>query len=385
MAPLDPHPHTGTGPHRRPGTDSHGTVGADSHQTVGADSHRTAGTDPNRTAGTARHPRLGTDLPPYAEQIPLGRSGVTVTRLGLGTAPLAGLFSAVGADQAAATLDAAWAAGLRYFDTAPHYGAGLAERRLGDFLSASGRPRTEYTVSTKVGRLLVPGDSAPGDEAFHGDEGLVRVRDYSPAGVYRSLAESLERSGLDAFDIVLIHDPDDHWEEAVRGAYPALARLRAEGGVRAIGAGMNQTGMLTRLVRETDLDCVLVAGRYSLLDRTAADALLPLCAEREVGVLVGGVFNSGVLAAPAPGATYDYGPAPEAVLRRAQDLARRCAAHGVPLAAAALQFPYRHPAVTSVVVGARSAREVTENVDHATREIPRELWDELDAFGTAAR
>ncbi|MEV7076237.1 aldo/keto reductase [Streptomyces sp. NPDC093990] len=322
------------------------------------------------------------DLPRYLEQVPLGRSGVTVGRLGLGTAPLAGLFSAVGADQAAATLDAAWSAGIRYFDTAPHYGAGLAERRLGAFLTGPGHPRTEYTVSTKVGRLLVAGDAAPGDEAFQVDEGLVRVRDYSSAGVYRSLAESLERTGLDAFDTVLIHDPDDHWEEAVREAYPALARLRSEGAVRAIGAGMNQTAMLTRFVRETDLDCVLVAGRYSLLDRTAADELLPLCAERQVGVLVGGVFNSGVLADPAPGATYDYAPAPEAVLRRAQALAERCAAHGVPLAAAALQFPYRHPAVTSVVVGARSPREIAENVDHATREVPPELWDELDALGT---
>ncbi|WP_078852198.1 aldo/keto reductase [Streptomyces sp. NRRL B-3229] len=328
---------------------------------------------------------LATEPPRYAERVPLGRSGVTVSRLGLGTSPLGGLFSAVDDDQAAATLDAAWSAGVRYFDTAPHYGAGLAERRLGHFLTASGLPRTEYTVSTKVGRLLVPGDSAPGDEAFDVDEGLVRVRDYSADGVYRSLADSLERSGLDAFDIVLIHDPDDHWEEAVRGAYPALARLRSEGGVRAIGAGMNQTAMLTRFVRETDLDCVLVAGRYSLLDRTAAEELLPLCAEREVGVLVGGVFNSGVLAAPAPGATFDYAPAPETVLRRARALAERCAAHGVPLAAAALQFPYRHPAVTSVVLGARTAREIAENVDHARREIPQKLWDELDALGTEGR
>ncbi|WP_020138354.1 aldo/keto reductase [Streptomyces sp. 351MFTsu5.1] len=325
------------------------------------------------------------DPHPGPERVPLGRSGVTVSRLGLGTSPLGGLFSAVDDGQAADTLDAAWSAGIRYFDTAPHYGAGLAERRLGHFLTASGHPRAEYTVSTKIGRLLVPGDSAPGDEAFDVDEGLVRVRDYSADGVYRSLADSLERSGLDAFDIVLIHDPDDHWEEAVRGAYPALARLRSEGGVRAIGAGMNQTAMLTRFVRETDLDCVLVAGRYSLLDRTAADELLPLCAEREVGVLVGGVFNSGILAAPAPGATFDYAPAPEAVLRRARALAERCAAHGVPLAAAALQFPYRHPAVTSVVLGARSAREIADNVDHARREIPQELWDELDALAPEAR
>jgi D-threo-aldose 1-dehydrogenase len=326
---------------------------------------------------TSAHP------PWFTKRVPLGRSGATVSRIGLGTAPLAGLFSAVGDEQATATLDAAWTAGLRYFDTAPHYGAGLAERRLGTFLADTGRPRAEFTVSTKVGRLLVPGDAALGDEAFHGERGLVRVRDYSAEGVYRSLAESLERSGLEAFDTVLIHDPDDHWEEAVTGAYPALARLRDQGAVRAIGAGMNQTAMLTRFVTETDLDCVLVAGRYSLLDRSAAEVLLPLCAEREVGVLVGGVFNSGILADPSPGATYDYAPASDDVLRRARSLAERCAAHGVPLAAAALQFPLRHPAVTGVVLGARSPLEVTENIAHAAAKIPAELWAELDALAGA--
>ncbi|MFG2303900.1 aldo/keto reductase [Actinacidiphila glaucinigra] len=323
---------------------------------------------------------IPTERPWYAERVPLGRSGVTVSRIGLGTAPLGGLYSAVGGRQAADTLDAAWRAGIRYFDTAPHYGAGLAEQRLGAFLTGAGHPRAECTVSTKVGRLLVPGASAPGDEAFHGDPGLVRVRDYSAEGVYRSLAESLERSGLDAFDVVLIHDPDEHWEEAVTGAYPALARLREEGAVRAIGAGMNQTGILTRFVTETDLDCVLVAGRYSLLDHSAADELLPACAERGVGVLVGGVFNSGILANLAPDAMYDYAPAPQEVLHHALALNERCAEYGVPLAAAALRFPLRHPAVTGVVVGARSAQEVTVNVAHTSATIPEELWAELDAL-----
>ncbi|WP_431946905.1 aldo/keto reductase [Actinacidiphila sp. bgisy167] len=323
---------------------------------------------------------LSAEGPWYTERVPLGRSDVTVSRLGVGTAPLGGLFSAVGERQAADTLEAAWTAGIRYFDTAPHYGAGLAERRLGAFLTGAGHPRSAYTVSTKVGRLLVPGASAPGDEAFHGAPGLVRVRDYSAEGVYRSLAESLERSGLDAFDIVLLHDPDEHWEEAVTGAYPALARLRAEGAVRAIGAGMNQTAMLTRFVTETDLDCVLVAGRYSLLDRSAADELLPACAERKVGVLVGGVFNSGILANLAPDAMYDYAPAPEAVRRHALALGACCAEYGVPLAAAALRFPLRHPAVTGVVIGARSAQEVTVNVAHITATIPEELWARLDAM-----
>jgi aryl-alcohol dehydrogenase-like predicted oxidoreductase len=308
----------------------------------------------------------------------LGRCGVHVSRIGLGTAPLAGLFSPVSEDQAAAALEAAWQAGICFFDTAPHYGTGLAERRLGAFLA--GHSRAGYVVSTKVGRLLVPGDTAPGEASFYGDPGLIRVRDYSAAGVRRSLTESLERSGLDAFDVVLIHDPDDYWQQAVSEAYPALHQLRAEGTVRAIGAGMNQTAMLARFVAETDLDCVLVAGRYSLLDRSAERELLPLCAKREVGVLVGGVFNSGILADPRPGAPYDYASASETILRRARALAARCADYGVPLAAAALQFPLRHPAVTGIVVGARSAREVAENAAHAAAEIPEALWDELDAL-----
>ncbi|MGV9382418.1 aldo/keto reductase [Nonomuraea sp. NPDC003707] len=289
----------------------------------------------------------------------LGRSGVGVSRIGLGTAPLAGLYTAVGDEQAAATLDAAWSAGVRYFDTAPRYGSGLAERRLGSFLS--GVDRSEATVSSKVGALLGPAR-----------------RDYTVEGVYASLAASLERSGLDAFDILLIHDPDDHWEEAVRHAYPALARLREQGGVRAIGVGMTQAEMLVKFVRETDVDCVMVAGRYSLLDRTAADELLPLCAERGTGVLVAGVFNGGILADPGPGAYYDYAPAPEPVLKRARRLAERCAAYDVPLAAAALQFPLRHPAVTGIVVGARSPEEVAEDLALAATPIPEALWTELD-------
>ncbi|ARQ71816.1 aldo/keto reductase [Streptomyces marincola] len=311
----------------------------------------------------------------------LGRSGVRVGRIGLGTGPLGGLFSAVGDEQAAGALAAAWEAGIRFFDTAPHYGAGLAEERLGAFLA--GRPRERAVVSTKVGRLLraaTAAEAAADAEGFAGAARRVRVRDYSAEGVRRSLMESLERSGLDAFDVVLIHDPDDHWEPAVREAYPALARLREEGVVRAIGAGMNQCAMLSRFVAETDVDCVLVAGRYSLLDREAAVDLLPRCAARGVGVLVGGVFNSGVLADPSPGAHFDYAPAPEPVLRRARLMAERCAAHGVPLPAAAIGFPLRHPAVTGVLIGARSADEVARNARDAAVEVPDALWAELDAL-----
>lgn len=305
----------------------------------------------------------------------LGRTDLEVTTLGFGSAALGELFVKVPEPQAHATLQAAWDAGIRYFDTAPHYGTGLAERRLGSFLAD--RPRAEVTVSTKVGRLLVPGPSAPGDDAFYGDPGLVRVRDYTERGVYRSLADSLERTGLDRFDVVLIHDPDDYWAPAVEQTFPALARLRAEGAIGAIGVGMNQTAMLARFVRETDLDCVMVAGRYSLLDRGAADELLPLCASRQVGVLVAGVFNSGILADPTPGAHYDYAPAPPAVLARAQAMAARCAEFGVPLAAAAVRFPLRHAAVTGVVLGLRGVAEVSAAQRYAEQEIPAELWAEL--------
>jgi aryl-alcohol dehydrogenase-like predicted oxidoreductase len=317
------------------------------------------------------------------ERMPLGRSGVTVSRFGLGTAPIGGLYAPVTETEAETTLEAARLAGVRYFDTAPHYGAGLAERRLGRWLAGlAPAERADIVVSTKVGRLLVPGATPAGPDGFHDVSAVERRRDYTAEGVYRSLADSLERSGLDAFDVVLIHDPDDHWEQAAGQAFPALAKLRAEGAVRAIGAGMNQAEMLTRFVAETDVDCVMVAGRYSLLDRSAATELLPLCASRGVGVLVAGALNSGVLADPSPGARFDYSPAPEPVLRRAQWMAERCAAYGVPLAAAALRFPLRHPAVTGVVVGARSPGEVADDLVLAGTEIADGLWSELEGEET---
>ncbi|MGI5156594.1 aldo/keto reductase [Microbispora sp. CA-102843] len=300
-------------------------------------------------------------------RIPLGPYG-------LGTAPLAGLFAPVSEEEAERALAAAWEAGIRYFDTAPHYGTGLAEERLGRFLRGlPGDAAGEAVVSTKVGRVLVPGQGE--EEGFPGRTGYVRVRDYSRDGVLRSLDDSLTRTGLDRFDLVFIHDPDDHWEQAAGEAYPALAELRDQGVVGAIGAGMNQAEMLTRFVRETDLDAVLVAGRYTLLDRSAARELLPECERRGVAVVAGGVFNSGVLTG---GTTYDYDAAPPAVLERARELGRICASYGVPLPSAALRFPHRHPAVTTVLIGARSAEEVREDLDLAATPVPGELWKELD-------
>jgi D-threo-aldose 1-dehydrogenase len=288
-----------------------------------------------------------------------------------GGAPIGGLYAPVGEEAAARTLRAAWDAGIRAFDTAPHYGVGLSERRMGDFLA--GRPRGEFLVSTKVGRRLVPGLSDGTDE-FYGTPPLARVRDYSRDGVLRSLEDSLRRLRLDRVDIALIHDPDDHLDQALDEAYPALAELRSQGVITAVGAGMNSAAPLAWLVERADLDCVLVAGRYTLLDDSAAQELFPLCQRRGVAVLAGGVFNSGILADPREGARYDYATADAALLARARRLRDVCARYGVPLPAAALRYALRHPAVTAAVVGARTPEEVCADAAYATTPIPDALW-----------
>ena len=312
----------------------------------------------------------------------LGESAVRVSTLALGAAGIGNLFTPVTDDEAAQAVDTAWEAGVRYFDTAPHYGLGLSERRLGAALRA--RPRHEYAVSTKVGRILEPVPSATGDDLAHGFAVPATHRrrwDFSARGVRRSIEESLRRLGLDRIDIVYLHDPDDHMEQALEQAYPELERLRAEGAVGAIGAGMNHTGPLARFVRETDIDAVLLAGRYTLLDQSGFAGLLPLAAERGVGVVVGGVLNSGVLADPRPGATFDYAPARPDLLARALDIRAVCERHGVPLRAAALHFPLGSPAVTSVLTGARSAAEVRDAAALLGRPVPDALWAELRERG----
>jgi D-threo-aldose 1-dehydrogenase len=293
------------------------------------------------------------------EAVPLGRTSVRVTRLGLGTAEIGGLYRAVTDEDAVALVEHAWASGVRYFDTAPLYGYGNAERRLGRGLA--GHPRDSFALSTKVGRLIVPLDEVgPGadidrqafggrDDAFYAGVPPVRVVfDYSADGIRRSIEASLGRLGLDRIDIAYIHDPDDHWQAALDHAYPALERLRADGMVRAIGAGMNQTEMLARFARETDVDAFMLAGRYTLLDQTGLAELLPLCVERGIVVVAVGVMNSGLLADPRPGATFDYRPAPTAVVERAVRLRDVCARHGVSLRQAAIQFPLAHPVVVAL-------------------------------------
>jgi D-threo-aldose 1-dehydrogenase len=300
----------------------------------------------------------------------------------LGCAPLAGLYAAVDGEQARATLDAAWEHGIRAFDTAPHYGAGLSERRVGAALRE--RPRHELTLCTKVGRLLVePHGRAVDPHMFEGAPRLERRFDFSADGVRRSLEESLDRLGMDRIDVAHVHDPDEHMDQAIAEAFPALVELREQGVIGAVGAGMNHAEPLARIVREADVDCVLVAGRYTLLDRGAEAVLLDPCAERGVSVLAAAVFNSGILIDPGEGARYDYEPAGDALRAHAQRIEAACARHGVTLAAAALAFPLRHPAVSAVVVGMRSPVEVEANLRHASEAIPDELWAEIDELGPA--
>ena len=295
-----------------------------------------------------------------------------------GGAPIGGLYAPVSDETAAATLQAAWDAGIRAFDTAPHYGVGLSEQRIGDFLA--GRPRSGFVVSTKVGRRLVPATgpgSVDGVDEFYGTPALSRVRDYSADGARRCLEDSLRRLRLDRVDIALIHDPDEHMAEALDGAYPALAELRADGTVGAIGVGVNSASLAEWFVARCDLDCVLVAGRYTLLDDSAARSLFPLCRSRGVAVLAAGLFNSGILANPADGARYDYAPAAPGVLARARRIAEACARYDVPVAAAALRYVLRHPAVTAAVVGARTPDEIRADAGYLALPIPEALWADL--------
>jgi D-threo-aldose 1-dehydrogenase len=308
------------------------------------------------------------------ETVPIGGTGLRVTRLGLGLAPIGGLYSPVGEDQARATVETAWELGIRYFDVAPQYGNGLSEIRAGAVLS--GKPRDAYVLSTKVGRLLrAGGPDRPGIWAEPAD--VTPVFDFSADGTLTSYAESLTRLGLDRADLLHVHDPDDFYAQAAGEALPALVGLREQGRIGGVSVGMNQTRLLVEFVRTGLLDSVLVAGRYTLLDQSAASELLPLCLSLGVSVIAAGVFNSGLLADPRPGATYDYGPAPAPLIDRALALQALCSRHGVPLRAAAIQFPLTHPAVTCVLVGARSPEEVADAVAMAEVPIPSQLWTDL--------
>ncbi|GAA3870904.1 aldo/keto reductase [Streptomyces lacrimifluminis] len=312
----------------------------------------------------------------------LGRSGVEVTGLAFGAAAIGNLFTEVTEEEAHDAVSAAWGAGIRYFDTAPHYGIGLSERRLGAALRE--HPRSAYTISTKVGRRLEPTEVPAGDDLANGFAVPAthhRVWDFSADGVRRTLEASLERLGVDHVDVVYLHDPDDHAEEAFREAYPALEKLRSEGVVRAIGAGMNQAEMLTRFVRDTDVDVVLCAGRYTLLDQSALTELLPAAVERGTSVVIGGAFNSGLLADPRPGSTYNYATVSGELLDRALRMKSVADHHGITLRSAALAFCAAHPAVAGVLVGTRSAAEVRDCAEQFAVPVPEAFWQELRDTG----
>ena len=326
------------------------------------------------------------------QRVPLGHSGLSLTRLGLGGAAIGGVYDTVDERDGLATVERAWELGVRYFDVAPLYGYGTAERLVAR--SLAGHPRDDYVISTKVGRLVRRVDEIePGAtvdvHAFgdHRDTGLKQdtgyrvVFDYGRDGILRSIDESLTRLGLDRIDILFIHDPDEHWAAAIGEAYPTLHRLREQGVVRAIGAGMNQSAMLTRFAREGDFDVFLLAGRYTLLDQDALAELLPTCLERNVAVVIGGAMNSGILAAPAQDGRFNYGPPPSEIVQRARRLAAVCDRHGVPLKAAAIQFPLAHPAVKSLVAGVARVAHLDEYPAYLRRPIPDDLWTELRLEG----
>ncbi len=308
------------------------------------------------------------------------RQGLELTELGLGAAQLGNLYRPTTDDEVSATIDAAWHSGIRYFDTAPHYGVGLSERRIGEHLR--GRPRNDFVISTKVGRVLVPSPRTAHErdpEGFDVPADPRRVWDFSRDGILRSVADSLERTGLERFDILYLHDPDDHFEQASTEGIGALIELREQGVVTAVGAGMNHAAPLAELIRRADVDLVMCAGRFTLIDDEALTDLLPLAVERKVGVVAAGVYNSGLLSTPrpAPGAVFDYQPAPEELIARVNRIADVCERHGVTVPDAAIAYVLRHPAIVSVVLGARGAHQVHSNVQRAQAPVPAALWREL--------
>ncbi len=324
----------------------------------------------------------------------LGRTGIEMTTLGFGSTGLGNLYKAQSEDGAMMTVAEAHATGIRYFDTAPLYGFGLAELRVGAALRQLGQ---DVVLSTKAGWRLhrrgeADGPGSPADSLFDRAGPFVPRIDYSYDGIMRSFEDSLQRLGTDRIDILLLHDCDrrNHGEagyrqrfrEAMDGAHKALVSLREQGAVRAIGAGLNEWQACEDFARAGDFDCFLLAGRFSLIDQSGAASLLPLCLKQGIGIILGGPYNSGILATGAvPGAMYDYAPASAAILAKVRCIEAVCARHAVPLRAAALQFPLSHPAITTVIPGARDAAEVAENLKLFTRPIPNALWEELCAEG----
>jgi D-threo-aldose 1-dehydrogenase len=321
----------------------------------------------------------------------LGSAPVEVTCFGLGCGPLGGFRRSIPEDQALGIVRSAYDAGARLFDTSPLYGYGRSELRLGQVLRQL--PRESFVVSTKVGRWLTPRQPGRSYEGLRaGGLDFVPTYDLSYDGAMRALEQSHCRLGLASIDVVLIHDVDiythgpkrfeQHYREAIEGAYPALDKLRRAGLIKAVGIGVNDVASCLRFARDADLDCMLLAGRYTLLEQGALEELLPLCVEKRIAVVVGGPFNSGILAqGPIEGATYNSRPPPPAVLERVRRIDAVCRRHGVPLAAAALQFPLAHRAISSIIPGALSVAEVAANATALALAIPAAFWAELKHEG----
>jgi D-threo-aldose 1-dehydrogenase len=301
----------------------------------------------------------------FKQSVQVGKTELQVSSLGLGTVPIGKMYVPVSDEQAVATVRTALDQGITLFDTAPLYGAGLSERRLGMALAEV--PRDRYVLATKVGRVVEP------DGSVHFD--------WTRDGILRSFDESMQRLKLERIDIVHIHDPDEHYREALDVVFPILADLRSQGVIKAIGAGMNQWQMEADFARNADFDCFLLAGRYTLLEQGALP-LFDVCQQKRIGIFLGGVYNSGILATGAqPGAKYNYADAPPEILERARRIQAVCARHDVPLNVAALQFSLAHPAVTALVVGAGSPDEVKANRAALDQPLPSALWEELKREG----
>lgn len=311
------------------------------------------------------------------------RGSLSLTELGLGGAQFGNLFREMQYAEVEHIVDTAWEAGIRLFDTAPHYGMGLSEERLGAALRKY--PRDEYVLSTKVGRLIRPnpGGEGMGDEGYFVPNTTKRVWDLTERGVITSIEESLERLGTDRIDIAYIHDPDEHWDAAISGAVPALQKLRAEGVIGGFGAGMNQSEMVARFIREGDADVVMLAGRYTLLEQHSLRDVFPAAADTGASVIIAGVYNSGLLSRPRPAADthYNYEPAPPHILAQVNSLADVCERHGVTLPEAALAFVLKQPRVASVVVGASRAAQIEETLTRYSAEVPDALWSDLISAG----
>jgi D-threo-aldose 1-dehydrogenase len=314
---------------------------------------------------------------------PILRTGLPLTELGFGAASIGNLYRETTDAEAENAVDAAWELGIRYFDTAPHYGLGLSERRLGRALSKY--PRDEFVISTKVGRLLVPNPRRTGrdSDGFAVRDDLSREWNFSRDGVRRSLDSSLERLGLDRVDIVYAHDPDQADDDAGIRVAPFLVELRNEGLVDSVGVGTNSAREAARLLARTDVDLAMLAGRYTLLEQGALDDALRVATDTAKSVIAVGVFNSGLLANESPSleARYDYRPADAQLIARTHQLAGVCARFGVTLPQAAIAFPLLHPAVACVTLGVRTVEQVRRNVELYRAAIPSELWDELKAEG----